>query len=154
MAKGYTAYVLDQESRQRLIDIFGPKYPETIAHHITHKFGATEDDVPEMPQSVRIVGFHDSGAMQVLVAEVDGERRQATTGEGERFYHITFSLDRAQGVEPKDSNAVLQKIAAEKGPDALRNLHDPVEITVKPQFILSGSSKNPQPPGKATGPRF
>jgi len=75
-------------------------------------------------------GYHDSGAIQVLVVEVDGQKNH-----GSQKYHITLSLDRTQGVEPKDSNDVLRKIAAEKGESALDNLPEPIEICATPVFI-------------------
>lgn len=147
MGTPYTAYILDEDSRQLLLRTFQPKYGDVIAHHITHKFGATEADVPAPPQDVRVVGLHDNGAIQALAVEIDGERRQATEHE-KRYFHITFSLDRAQGVSPKDSNVMLLKIAAEKGEAALANLPEPIAIHVTPQ-LLNHADKKPAADKKA-----
>ena len=72
MANFYVAYKLDDASREKLLGIFKPKYSDVIAHHVTHKYGAGPEDVPPPPEKVRIVGYHDSGAIQVLVVDVDG----------------------------------------------------------------------------------
>ena len=141
MANYYAAYMIDEASRERLLDIFKPKYPDVIAHHITHKYGAAPEDVPPQPRHVRVVGYHDSGAIQVLVVDVDGRKNQATPdGADKKFYHITLALDRAKGVSPSKSNAVLKKIAAEQGEAAVYNLAEPVEITVAPKLLLDPPS--------------
>lgn len=137
MATFYAAYEIDPTARQLLIDTFMPKYPDVVAHHVTYKYDAVPDDVPAPPQKAQVVGYHDSGALQVLVVDIDGNRHQAPRADGvQKLLHITFSLDRAQGVSPSKSNAFLEKIVAEKGSAALYNLPDPIEITVTPKLIL------------------
>lgn len=133
------AFVLDEPSRQSLLETFPPKYPDVIAHHITHKFGVSDQEpLPPQPHHIKVVGYHDSGAIQVLVVEVDGRKNQ--DAEAARLYHITLSLDRAQGVKPENSNDVLKKVAAEKGADFLHNLPAPIEISAKARFIESKSA--------------
>ncbi len=137
MVNYYAAYQIDEASRQQLQDIFKPKYPEVVAHHITHKYGAGPEDVPAPPRNVRVVGCHDTGAIQVLAVEIDGRRHQETApGADRKYYHITFSLDRAQGVSPSKSNAALRKIAAEQGEEAIYNLPQPVDIKALPKLLL------------------
>lgn len=133
----YAAYVILESSREKLLESFAPKYPDVVAHHITHKYDAKETDLPPIPQRVRVTGYHDSGAIEVLVAEVDGARHQKRQGdEPPRYYHITLSLDRAQGVEPKNSNDVLQKIVSQFGDAALDNLPEPVTVAVMPSLLM------------------
>lgn len=137
MPTGYTAYELTEESRAALLKAFPPKYADVIAHHITQKYGAAEGETPAQPKSVIVAGYHDSGAIQVLVALVDGRQYQAEGLDGaKKFLHITLSLDREQGVSPKNSNDVLQKIFNERGQGALYNLQQPLEIKVVPKFLL------------------
>ncbi len=132
----YAAYEIEGDSREMLLKAFPPRHGDVIAHHITHKYDATEADMPPMPAMVRVTGHHDNGAIQVLVVEVDGRRHQAARGdETPRWYHITLSLDRAQGVEPKNSNDLLAAIAAEKGAGALDNLPEAIEIAVLPRLL-------------------
>ncbi|TAL40226.1 MAG: hypothetical protein EPN97_00475 [Alphaproteobacteria bacterium] len=141
MAKLYAAYQIDEASREKLLSVFKPKYPDVIAHHITHKYGAGPEDVPPLPEHVRVVGYHDSGAIQVLVVDIDGKRNQVTPPDApKKFYHITLSLDRSQGVSPSKSNGVLQAIAAEKGEAAVYNLPEPVEISAVPRLLLDPPS--------------
>lgn len=141
MAKLYVAYQIDEASREKLLSAFQPKYPDVIAHHITHKYGAGPEDVPPPPGKVRVVGYHDSGAIQVLVVDVDGKRNQVTPPDTpKKFYHITLALDRAQGVSPSKSNAVLQKTASEQGEAAVYNLPEPIEILATPKLLLDPPS--------------
>ena len=141
MANYYAAYEIDDASRDKLLDIFKPKYPEVIAHHVTHKYGAGPEDVPAAPQKVRVLGYHDTGAIQILVVDVDGRKLQQTAPDAPtKFYHITLALDRAQGVSPSKSNAALKKIAAEQGEGAVYNLPEPLEITVTPKLIFDPPS--------------
>ncbi|MCC7035869.1 MAG: HAD-IIIA family hydrolase [Alphaproteobacteria bacterium] len=133
----YAAYEVDKDSREMLLEAFPPRHPDVIAHHITHKYGATEADMPPMPAGVRVTGHHDNGAIQVLVVEVDGKRHQAAReDETPRYYHITLSIDREQGIAPKNSNDLLQAIAAEKGLSGMDNLPEPIQISVLPRLLL------------------
>jgi hypothetical protein len=134
MTDGYIAFVLDEESRQKLLKTFPPKYADVIAHHITYAYGVSDKEpLPPQPQKIVVRGYHDSGAIQVLIVEIDGRKNQAL--DENNFYHITLSLDRSQGVEPKNSNDVLQKIVAAAGEGALYNLPEPIEISAVPAFI-------------------
>ncbi|MBI1215447.1 MAG: hypothetical protein GC185_06490 [Alphaproteobacteria bacterium] len=145
----YAAYVIGDAAREKLLEAFPPKYPRAVAHHITHRYDCGADELPPPSEKVEVVGFHDSGAMQVLVVEVDGRKHQAPRADDDarRFYHITLSLDPAQGVSPSKSNDVLEKIAAEKGEAALRNLEHPMAISVTPA-VLADDPKPKSPPFK------
>lgn len=137
MSDGYTAFVLDAASRQKLLDMFQPKYGRVVAHHVTHEFGATRDNLPQKPQDIRVVGFHDDGKMQVLAVEVDERRQQPARKDGSaNYYHITLSLDAAAGAETHHANDVLKQVVAEKGEAGLRNLSEPVTVEAEPRFIV------------------
>ncbi|HYD17608.1 MAG TPA: hypothetical protein VEF76_03920 [Patescibacteria group bacterium] len=135
----YAAYVIDAASRGLLLQKFPPKYPDVVAHHVTHKYPAMPADVPRPPLHVRVTGYHNCGAIEVLVVMVDGRRQQVLReDETPRWYHITLSLDRAKGVEPKNSNDVLAAIVAKRGEVALDNLAAPFAISVMPQLLEEG----------------
>lgn len=140
----YAAYVLDDLSREKLLRRFPPKYPETVAHHVTHKYGATTADVPPAPGKITVAGYHDSGAIEVLTVLVDGCSFQATPGE-RRYYHITHSIDRAQGVAPKNSNDVLAALVSMQGEGALYNLPEPLDIMAVPQLLQDAAEPKPAP---------
>lgn len=113
---------LDREDRAALLDRFPPEWPDVDADHITLDAGADEDT--PLPGEVRaeIVGSADDGrGLQAMVVAVDGttDRPDGST------YHITWSLDRAQGRKPVESNEV---IAAQ----GWRPLEQAMPITVTP----------------------
>ncbi len=113
---------LDREDRAALLDRFPPEWPDVDADHITLDARADEDT--PLPGEVRaeIVGSADDGrGLQAMVVAVDGttDRPDGST------YHITWSLDRAQGRKPVESNEV---IAAQ----GWRPLEQAVPITVTP----------------------
>jgi hypothetical protein len=103
MTNKYSAYVLDDASRDQLLAKFPPKYPKVIAHHITVQSPGTPDlEIPQ-PAKVKVIGYADSGdGLETLVASVDGK---ADRPDGKR-YHITWSLD-PEKYSPVDSNKLL-----------------------------------------------
>ena len=70
----YTAYVLDNKSRRELSKHFPPKYPETVGHHVTVKFGVSKDAPIPRPAQLKVVGYADDGeGLEALVVSVDGK---------------------------------------------------------------------------------
>lgn len=104
LMEAYTAYVLDDASKNILAERFPPKYPEFIGHHITVEFGVPADtDVP-VPANIKVIGYKDSGdGLEALVVSVNGSTRRP---DGQT-YHITWSLDRSK-YSPVDSNGLLR----------------------------------------------
>ena len=95
-------YVLDEQSRQKLIAKFPPKYPNFIGHHVTVDIGK---DISLPKQAVlKVTGYVDSGdGLEVLVVTVDGTTRRQDGG----MYHITWSLDPTK-YKPKNSNDLVK----------------------------------------------
>lgn len=89
--KCYTAYLLTDESRNKLLDSFPPFYKKVIAHHITVKFGVPCDTPPpEMPNKIQVVGYINSGdGVEGLLVAIDGNTKR---DDGSK-YHITMSLN-------------------------------------------------------------
>ena len=56
----YIAYRFNDQTRQRLAELFPPKYPEFIGHHITLKFAKPSAPLPDVPKSAKIVGHADN----------------------------------------------------------------------------------------------
>jgi len=101
----YTGWELSGTDRAQLLTLIAPAYPDVIAHHITARFGDTT-----MPDAVEaeVVGFADDGVgVQALIVKINGSVKRPGGG----VFHITWSIDRAAGRKPVDSNAVI----AEKG---------------------------------------
>ena len=86
----YTGYLLTEKTRNELLAQFPPKYENVVAHHITEQFGvAAMTRPPDMPDSVAVVGYIDSGdGVEGLLVEVDGSTLRH---DGSR-YHVTWSL--------------------------------------------------------------
>ncbi len=100
----YTAYVLTEETRDRLTEKFPPTYSKFIGHHVTIDFGVPEDT--EIPESadIQVPGKKDSGdGLEALVVAVNGE----TQRQDGSIYHITWSLE-PDKYSPKDSNVLLK----------------------------------------------
>lgn len=119
----YIAYLLNDQTRQRLTELFPPKYPEFIGHHITLTFAKRDAPLPEMPKRARVVGHADNGiGLEALVVEIDGNIHRP---DG-KIFHITWSLDRTKGFKPVDSNTLVAQ-----GYQPI----DPVEIMVTPEMV-------------------
>lgn len=103
MAARATGWLLDADDRDRLFARFPPRWPDAIAHHVTLAF-ATDAPLPATPAEAAVVGHVDDGAgVEALVVAIDGDTMRP---DGSR-YHITWSIDRARGRTPRESNDVL-----------------------------------------------
>lgn len=119
---GYTGYELSNSDRAHLARIFPPKFPDFIGHHVTWKFGATEDsELPPMG-TLRVVGYASDSSLECLVVELDGNIRRPDRAT----LHITWSLDRSAGRKPVDSNELLKS-----GFQSIR----PINISTAPRFF-------------------
>lgn len=99
----YNGWQLTPEARDALLAVFPPKYPDVVAHHVTHRFG---DGTLLAPGNVRVIGYVDDGVgLEALVVSVNGLIGRLDGG----VYHITWSLNRAAGRKPVDSNEVIRK---------------------------------------------
>ena len=104
MSERMMGWLLNGESREQLLAIFPPAYPNVIAHHVTLGLGIDIDlPLPRETEGV-VVGMGDDGrGVQALVVEIGGtkDRPDGST------YHITWSL--ADGREAVESNDVLRR---------------------------------------------
>ena len=117
-----TGWKLDVTDRERLLERFRPAFPDVVADHVTLRTG-TNASTP-LPRETRgqVVGEIDDGAgVQALVVTIGGttDRSDGST------YHITWSLDRARGRRPVESNAVIARLG-------WRSLPEPVPIRLHP----------------------
>jgi hypothetical protein len=103
----YTGWTLPEQERARLLELFPPKYPDVIAHHVTLQFGVPEDAAAPESNTFAVVGVTDDGRqLQTLVVSVGGH---TTRPDGETF-HVTWSLDRELGAKPKDSKRAIKRL--------------------------------------------
>lgn len=97
-------WLLPEAERTRLLDLFPPRYPDVVAHHVTHRYGVDPRDVPPDAHRGEIIGRADDGAgVEALIVRINGAVERPDQGT----YHITWSLDRAGGRRPVESNDVI-----------------------------------------------
>lgn len=102
----YSAVVLDEESRKKLIKVFWyliPSNYEVIAHHMTIKMGALENgsrEKQDMENGIEITLNVVDYAMDDLVMAVGVEGYPTTNAKP----HITIAVNRADGGKPFMSN--------------------------------------------------
>jgi hypothetical protein len=104
-APPFVGWLLDPRERAQLLRRFPPSYPDILADHVTLAFGAAARDIAcPRTRGGEIVGHVDDGAgVEALVVRIGG----TTTRPGGGTYHITWSIDRARGRKPVDSNDVM-----------------------------------------------
>lgn len=119
-------------SRARLLAEFPPRFPDVLAHHVTHRFGVSrEDGMPPEGAQLTVVGYatdveaHEGeGSLECLVVAVNGN---VLRPDG-KVYHVTWSLDRSKGRKPVDSNRVIHQFG-------FNRLSAAINISATPKFF-------------------
>ncbi len=112
---------LDRAQRDQLLRGFAPKYPDPVADHVTLKTDAAADPLPPSVDAA-IVGHADDGqGVECMVVTIDGSTDRP---DGSTF-HITWSLDKAQGRKARESNDVLKE-------SGWRRFDETVPIAIEP----------------------
>jgi hypothetical protein len=120
---GYTGWLLPDNERSKLLALFNPNYPDVIAHHITDKSGVKSNWPLPVETTGIVVGIADNGeSLQALVVSINGSVNRPDGS----FYHITWSLDRSNGMKPVMSNDLLKQ-----GWDSV----PPISISITPTFF-------------------
>ena len=96
------AYVgWELQGRDVLLEIFPPKHPDVLAHHVTLTMNA------KMPLPTEtygeLVGIVDQDGVQAVVVMIAGTIARP---DG-KVYHITWSIDREAGAKPFHANRVI-----------------------------------------------
>lgn len=113
---------LDDQDRARLLERFPPVWPDVIADHVTLMFPEAKQNASALADRGEVVGHVDDGeGLQALVVEIGG----TTVRPDGSTYHITWSIDRERGREPKDSNGVLARLGWDR-------LDSPISIGLTP----------------------
>jgi hypothetical protein len=117
-----TGWKLEAGDRASLLERFRPLFADLVADHVTLRSGTDARTPLPRETSGEVVGEIDDGAgVQALVVRIGGttDRSDGST------YHITWSLDRARGRRPVESNAVIARLG-------WRPLAEPVPIRLRP----------------------
>lgn len=104
MAANYE-WKLAARDRLRLLELFEPTWPDIIADHVTH--GLSDERAALLCTAGEVVGSVDDGeGLQTLIVAIGG----STTRPDGKTYHITWSIDRARGRRPVESNEVIARL--------------------------------------------
>lgn len=113
---------LDRADRSALLARFPPRYPDVDADHVTLRGHSRPDEPPPAGAPAEVVGRADDGrGLECLVVAIAG----ATDRPDGSTYHLTWSLDRAGGRKPVESNALLREHGWTK-------LAEPIPIRLEP----------------------
>ena len=96
----YNGWKLSDTDRDKLLVAFPPRHPDVLAHHVTNNL---KNLIPE-PASITVIGYAANEGVECLVVAVNGE----TARPDGRTYHITWSIDRAAGFKPVNSNNLIE----------------------------------------------
>ena len=127
LKKGYNGYELTAQARDNLLKHIVPIHPDVIAHHVTHEYGIYEQ-LPPDASSVRVTAIAQDSGVQVAIVKVNGT---TTRVYDDSFYHITISINRADGAKPQDSNGLIKD---SRNWTAVM----PFDLDVIPKFISFG----------------
>ena len=94
---------LEPSERLGLLGQFEPHWPDVMADHVTLKSEAGDLSLPTCTRG-EVIGRADDGeGVEALVINIEGSNARPGGGT----YHITWSLDQAQGRRAAESNDVI-----------------------------------------------
>lgn len=113
---------LGAKARALLLERFPPVWPDVVADHVTLGSPNKEQmSAPDADYGTEVGHVSEGSGHEALVVNIDG----TTVRPDGRTYHITWSIDRARGRKPKDSNNALARLDWNR-------LHDPILIRLIP----------------------
>lgn len=118
----YSGWELDEDSRNKLLKVFVPKFSDVIAHHITLKFPVKSNAEDPPAVDATVVGYASDDGLECLVVSIDG----STERPDGKVFHITWSLEREDDRTPSQSNALLK--------DGWENV-EPIKISATPKIF-------------------
>ncbi len=106
----YSAIVLDEESRNKILALFGSEIPEgweILAHHVTINLGPLKEEFgynvgDKVKSNITDLGISD----KAIALRVDAKTMNTNS-------HITLAINRAGGAKPKDSNDIENWVPVE-----------------------------------------
>ncbi len=132
--KGISVYLLDDESRNRLLEEFPPRWKTFVGHHVTVKFGASDKDELPSAGKYQVIGYSaiaerriDGSGIEALVVSIKmpHQSREHIKREDGNTYHITWS--HGPGYSPKDAKEMTAL--------GFTKLDAPIDINLEPAFI-------------------
>ena len=110
----YLAFVLDEKSKARLLDIFPPKYSKVYAHHSTIQFKITSSNLEDFSDlfgvtKIDVYGYAHKPGVECAAVSINGNKNRRDGS----FYHITISVQPPH--KPVESNNLKNDINFLKG---------------------------------------
>lgn len=106
----YLGFILDEDSRNRLLEACPPEFEKVVCHHITIAMGVTQGKLSKIQryfpgeiEVTAIVNVVGEGVQAVVCAINSESQRKFHHSAGS--YHVTISL--ADGHKPSESNHVI-----------------------------------------------
>nr|WP_229363792.1 hypothetical protein [Sphingomonas sp. PL-96] len=99
-----TGWKLDRGERGQLLERFIPRYADVVADHVTLSLG--DASLPWDTHGEIVGEADDLEGVQALIVSIAGR----TARPDGSTYHITWSLDRARGRRPVESNRVIAQL--------------------------------------------
>ena len=113
---GYVAFVLDEKSRQKLLNRYQPKHPRLFAHHVTLEFGVPDEAADSVVARFsdithfEVLGYaHDEHTDCVVVTTANRMRRQMNG----KPLHVTISV--AEDSKPVQAGKTAEHAMAATG---------------------------------------
>ncbi|AUZ94815.1 hypothetical protein FDI40_gp003 [Agrobacterium phage Atu_ph07] len=100
----YSGWVIDEKSRNKILEVFPPKFDRVIAHHVTKELSG---NMPEIA-TIEVIGYAEDSKIECIVVRVNGTEYRA---DG-KMYHVTLSVDSKSDAKPVDSNKITTKYTA------------------------------------------
>ena len=112
-------WLLAEDDREKLLQLFPPKFEKTVAHHVTLKSEAERDPLPNDVKAEVVGRTDDESGVEAMIVAIDG-----TTGRPDgSTYHITWSL--GDGRRARESNDVIRERGWQK-------LDQPIPVRLQP----------------------
>ena len=122
----YTGYLISDESREKLAELYPPRFSTFLGHHITEQFAVPADTaIPNQPQMVNVIGYVSDDKVEGFAVEIDGQTRRPSGGT----YHITWSIDKDKGARPAHTNDIISKAKS----------ISPIKIKVTPKLFTKST---------------
>lgn len=99
----YTGYLISEESRKKLAELYPPTFNTYLGHHITLEFNPKEPIEPEQPSTVQVIGYAKDDKNEGFLVEVDGTINRPAGGK----FHITWSINKENGGRPAMTNGLM-----------------------------------------------
>lgn len=118
----YSCYLLSDDSKAKLLELFVPKFDKIFAHHITTEFGENSK-LPIIPKTIEVIGYSSNHGIEALVVSINDSIYRPDGS----IYHITWSLNPDE-YKPFDSNILLHE-------NGFAILDSPILIEVEPKLF-------------------